>query len=72
VPLNEYEFPRAKLANVQTQLERLVEKNYYLHKSARDAYRSYILVRTRACVLVDDVGVVALTGVRVARVARGV
>ncbi len=25
------------------QLERLVEKNYYLHKSARDAYRSYLL-----------------------------
>jgi ATP-dependent RNA helicase DDX18/HAS1 len=24
-------------------LERLVEKNYYLHKSARDAYRSYLL-----------------------------
>ena len=23
--------------------EKLVEKNYYLHQSARDAYRSYIL-----------------------------
>lgn len=25
-----------------TQLESLIEKNYYLHKSARDAYRSYL------------------------------
>eukprot|EP00966_Prymnesium_polylepis_P310436 7172390-Prymnesium_polylepis.1 len=42
VPLNEYEFPPHKLANVQAQLEKLVGKNYYLHKSARDAYRSYL------------------------------
>ena len=41
--LNEYEFPANKVANVQSQLERLVEKNYYLHKSARDGYRSYLL-----------------------------
>lgn len=39
VPLNEYDFPQNKLASVQAQLERLVEKNYYLHQSARDAYR---------------------------------
>lgn len=44
VPLNEYTFPSSKLANVQTQLERLIEKNYYLHKSSRDAYRSYLHV----------------------------
>ena len=31
-----------KLANVQAQLTKLVTKNYYLHKSARDAYRSYL------------------------------
>lgn len=43
VELDEYEFPQQKVANVQAQLERLVEKNYYLHKSARDAYRSYLL-----------------------------
>ena len=43
VPLNEYEFPQKKIANVQSQLEKLVEKNYYLHQSARDAYRAYIL-----------------------------
>eukprot|EP01113_Clastostelium_recurvatum_P037060 TRINITY_DN5382_c0_g1_i3.p1 TRINITY_DN5382_c0_g1~~TRINITY_DN5382_c0_g1_i3.p1 ORF type:complete len:685 (-),score=204.34 TRINITY_DN5382_c0_g1_i3:94-2148(-) len=43
VPLNEYEFPTSKIVKVQSQLEALVEKNYYLHKSARDGYRSYIL-----------------------------
>lgn len=43
MPLNEFEFPSSKIANVQSQLEKLVEKNYYLHQSARDAYRSYIL-----------------------------
>lgn len=43
VSLNEYEFPENKVANVQSQLTKLVEKNYYLNKSARDAYRSYLL-----------------------------
>ncbi len=42
IPLNEYQFPPSKIANVQTQLERLIEKNYYLNKSARDGYRSYL------------------------------
>ncbi len=42
VPLNEYEFPQKKISNVQAQLEKLIEKNYFLHKSAKDAYRSYI------------------------------
>ena len=43
VPLNEFDFPKSKIANVQSQLEKLVEKNYYLHQSAKDAYRGYIL-----------------------------
>ena len=42
VPLNQYEFSQTKIAAVQTQLENLIEKNYYLNKSARDAFRSYI------------------------------
>ena len=41
--LEEYEFPEKKVANVQSQLERLVSQNYYLHRSAKDAYRSYFL-----------------------------
>ena len=43
VSLNEYEFPLNKIANVQSQLQKLVEKNYYLNRAARDAYRSYLL-----------------------------
>ncbi|KAH9466336.1 hypothetical protein MJO28_001056 [Puccinia striiformis f. sp. tritici] len=42
VPLNEYSFPMDKLANVQGQLTKLISKNYYLHQSARDGFRSYI------------------------------
>merc|ERR1711959_869611 len=42
VSLNEYSFPANKICNVQAQLERLVEKNYHLHKASRDAYRSYL------------------------------
>ncbi|KTW29358.1 ATP-dependent RNA helicase HAS1 [Pneumocystis carinii B80] len=40
VSLNEYEFSR--LANIQSQLEKLISKNYYLNKSAKDGYRSYL------------------------------
>lgn len=40
--MNEYEFPEKKISNVQSQLERLIEKNYYLNKSAKDAFRSYL------------------------------
>jgi len=43
VTLNEYEFPTSKVSNVQSQLQRLIEKNYYLNRAARDAYRSYLL-----------------------------
>ncbi|KAL8045178.1 hypothetical protein ABFX02_08G096000 [Erythranthe guttata] len=43
VPVKEYEFDQKKLANVQSHLEKLVSNNYYLNKSAKDAYRSYIL-----------------------------
>ncbi|RSH91153.1 ATP-dependent RNA helicase [Saitozyma podzolica] len=51
VPLNEYQFPQKKIANVQTQdsdsdslsqLESLISKNHYLNTSARDGYRSYL------------------------------
>lgn len=42
IPLNEYEFPENKLANIQTQFEQLVERNYFLNCSAKQAFRSYI------------------------------
>jgi ATP-dependent RNA helicase DDX18/HAS1 len=43
VSLQEYEFPTSKIANIANQLQQLVEKNYYLHRSAKDAYRSYLM-----------------------------
>ncbi|KAA8541152.1 hypothetical protein F0562_025102 [Nyssa sinensis] len=43
VPVKEYEFDEKKMANVQSHLEKLVANNYYLNKSAKEAYRSYIL-----------------------------
>jgi ATP-dependent RNA helicase DDX18/HAS1 len=41
--LQEYEFPQNKVANVGNQMVMLVEKNFHLNKSARDAYRSYLM-----------------------------
>lgn len=42
VPLSEFEFSWSKISNIQSQLEKLIEKNYFLHKSAQEAYKSYI------------------------------
>jgi len=42
VPLNEYDFSKAKISNIQQQLEKLIQKNYFLNKSAKDGYRSYL------------------------------
>lgn len=42
VPLNEYEFPANKIANVQSQLTKLIKSNFWLHQSAKDGYRSYL------------------------------
>ncbi|KMZ62857.1 Atp-dependent RNA helicase [Zostera marina] len=43
VPVENLEFSDSKLLNVQSSLEKLVTNNYYLNKSAKDAYRSYML-----------------------------
>uniref|UniRef100_A0A8C5LHN5 ATP-dependent RNA helicase n=1 Tax=Jaculus jaculus TaxID=51337 RepID=A0A8C5LHN5_JACJA len=42
VPLNEFDFSWSRISNIQSQLEKLIEKNYFLHKSAQEAYKSYI------------------------------
>ncbi|PIK59141.1 putative ATP-dependent RNA helicase DDX18-like [Apostichopus japonicus] len=42
VPINEYDFSWGKIANIQIQLEKLLEKNYFLHMSAMQAYKGYI------------------------------
>ena len=45
VACNQYDFKTEKLSKqIQLQLEKLIEKTYYLHKSAREAYRAYLLV----------------------------
>ena len=42
VPLNEYQFPKNKIADIQKQLESLISKNHYLNTSARQAFKSYL------------------------------
>ncbi|KAF9785647.1 ATP-dependent RNA helicase [Fusarium sp. DS 682] len=42
VPVVEFDFPANKITNVQSQLEKLISSNYYLNKSAKDGYRSYL------------------------------
>ncbi|CAL2262176.1 unnamed protein product [Prunus armeniaca] len=43
VPVKEHVFNEKQLKNVQSQLEKMVEGNYYLRKSAKEAYTSYLL-----------------------------
>ncbi|QDS72230.1 ATP-dependent RNA helicase [Venturia effusa] len=42
VPLVEFELPEKKILNMQSGLERLISTNYYLNKSAKEGYRSYL------------------------------
>ncbi|OJD34802.1 atp-dependent rna helicase has1 [Diplodia corticola] len=42
VELTEFDFPEKKLLNIQSQLEKLISSNYYLNKSAKEAFRSYL------------------------------
>ncbi|KAH7149791.1 P-loop containing nucleoside triphosphate hydrolase protein [Dactylonectria estremocensis] len=42
VPVVEFDFPANRIVNVQSQLEKLISQNYYLNKSAKDGYRSYL------------------------------
>lgn len=42
VPLVEFDLPAKKILNIQSQLEKLITSNYYLNKSAKEGYRSYL------------------------------
>ncbi|KAK7108390.1 uncharacterized protein [Littorina saxatilis] len=42
VQLNEFDFSWSKVANIQSQLELLISKNYFLHKSAQEAYKAFV------------------------------
>jgi ATP-dependent RNA helicase DDX18/HAS1 len=41
VPVTEFEFPANKILNIQSQLEKLLSKNYYLSQSAKEAFKAY-------------------------------
>jgi len=42
VPVKEFEFPKNKVAKIQTKLQKLVSDVYHLHKAAREAYTSFM------------------------------
>lgn len=42
MPVIEFDFPAKKIVNVQSQLEKLISQNYYLNKSAKEGYKSYL------------------------------
>ena len=42
IPLNEFEFSWSKIANIQAQLEQLIDKNFFLNKSATAAFKAYV------------------------------
>ncbi|KAI3327528.1 DEAD-domain-containing protein [Xylariaceae sp. AK1471] len=42
VPVVEYDFPAKKVLNIQSQLEKLINNNYYLNQSAKEGYRAYL------------------------------
>eukprot|EP01023_Acetabularia_acetabulum_P035625 TRINITY_DN33623_c0_g1_i3.p2 TRINITY_DN33623_c0_g1~~TRINITY_DN33623_c0_g1_i3.p2 ORF type:complete len:231 (-),score=38.99 TRINITY_DN33623_c0_g1_i3:799-1491(-) len=42
IEVSEFTFPPSKVVNIQEALEKLVQQNYYLNSSAREAFKSYI------------------------------
>ncbi|CAG5118180.1 unnamed protein product [Candidula unifasciata] len=42
VQVNEFQFQWSKVANIQPQLEKLISKNYYLHKTAQEGFKAYV------------------------------
>jgi len=42
IPLNEFEFQWSKVSNIQGELEKLISKNYFLHTSAKTAFKAYV------------------------------
>lgn len=39
IAVEEFDFPKNKLIKIQTQLEKLVSKNFELHTLAKDGFR---------------------------------
>lgn len=42
VPLNEFEFSWSKIADIGLQLEQLMQRNYFLNQSGKEAFKSYV------------------------------
>lgn len=42
VKVEEFDFNWSKLANIQSQLEKLMSQHYFLHKSAQEAYKGFV------------------------------
>nr|KAI8742262.1 ATP-dependent RNA helicase DDX18-like [Biomphalaria glabrata] len=42
VQVNEFQFQWSKVSNIQPQLEKLISKNFYLHKTAQEGFKAYI------------------------------
>jgi ATP-dependent RNA helicase DDX18/HAS1 len=42
VPVVEFEFPKNKVKNIQSSLEKLIGQNYLLNQSAKDGFKSYL------------------------------
>jgi len=42
VQVNEFQFQWNKVANIQPQLEKLISKNFYLHKTAQEGFKAYV------------------------------
>ncbi|XP_073993621.1 probable ATP-dependent RNA helicase pitchoune [Rhodnius prolixus] len=42
IPLNEFEFSWNKIADIQAQLEKLMSSNYFLNRSGKDGFKSYV------------------------------
>uniref|UniRef100_A0A069DW71 ATP-dependent RNA helicase n=1 Tax=Panstrongylus megistus TaxID=65343 RepID=A0A069DW71_9HEMI len=42
IPLNEFEFSWNKISDIQAQLEKLMSSNYFLNRSAKEGFKSYV------------------------------
>ncbi|KHJ42004.1 DEAD/DEAH box helicase [Trichuris suis] len=42
IPVVEYDLSWGKVADIQENLERLISQNFYLHRSAKEAFKGYI------------------------------
>lgn len=54
VPLEEYEFPAKKIMNIQSQLEKLIGKNYYLHQVSKSIIASHSLCSVNCTIVARD------------------